>query len=292
MEKEKLDLEFLEKLEKLRLAVKRLRFRSHLGERKSPKMGRGTEFSDYRSYQVGDELRYLDWNIYARFEKFLVKLFEEEEDVEVHILLDASSSMDFGNPTKFFYGKKLALAFSYLSLSSWEKTTFSYFQDKIKETLPLERKKENIYRLLNLLNEIKAEGNTNISETVKKYASSLKRKGILIIISDLLSSEFEEGIIYARYKKMPVYLIHTICEEEISPFFSGNLTLIDSETGEKMDILLDEYMIQKYQKALEKFLNHIESFTMLYNVEYLRSITSIPIEDLILKYLRVGGWIK
>lgn len=219
MEKEKLDLEFLEKLERLRLAVKRLRFRSHLGERKSPKMGRGTEFSDYRSYQVGDELRYLDWNIYARFEKFLVKLFEEEEDVEVHILLDASSSMDFGTPTKFFYGKKLALAFSYLSLSSWEKTTFSYFQDKIKEILPLERKKENIYRLLNLLNEIKAEGTTNISETIKKYASSLKRKGIFIIISDFLSSEFEEGIIYARYKKIPVYLVHLICQEEISPFF-------------------------------------------------------------------------
>jgi len=289
---EKLDIEFLEKLEKLRLAVKRLRFKSSLGERKSPKMGRGTEFSDYRSYQIGDELRYLDWNIYARFEKFLVKLFEEEEDVEVHILLDASSSMDFGNPSKFFYGKKLVLAFAYLSLSSWEKTTFSYFQDKTKEIIPLERKKENIYKLLNLLNEIKPEGITNINETVKKYASSLRRKGILILISDFLSSDFKEGIIYARYKKLPVYLAHIICEEEISPFYSGNLTLVDSETGEKIDLFLDDDMKIKYQKTLEKFLNEIEYFTMLYNVEYLRSITTIPIEDLILKYLRVGGWIK
>lgn len=290
---EELDLEFLEKLEKLRLAVKRLRVVSNVGERKSPKMGRGTEFSDYRSYQIGDELRYIDWNIYARFERFLIKLFEEDEDMEVHILLDASSSMDFGNPSKLFYGKKLALAFAYLSLSSWEKTTFSYFQNQIKEIIPLERKRENIYKLLQGLNQIRGEGITNINETLKNYVSSLKRKGLIMLISDFLSpSGFKDGILYAKYKKFPVYLIHVISEEEISPPYQGNLSLIDSETKEKIDILLDDYMMEKYQKALERFLDDIESFSLVYQIEYMRSVTTIPVEDLLLKYLRIGGWIR
>lgn len=290
---ERLDVDFLEKLEKLRLAVKRLKILTNVGERKSPKMGRGTEFSDYRSYQVGDELRYIDWNVYARFEKFLIKLFEEEEDVEVHILLDASSSMDFGNPSKFFYGKKLALAFAYLSLASWEKTNFSYFQENLKEVIPLERKKENIYKLLNYLNQLKADGITDINEALKNYISSLKRKGLIMIISDFLSpSGFKEGILYAKYKRFNVYLIHIISEEEISPPYMGNLSLIDSETREKIDILLDEYMMEKYKKSLEKFLDEIESFSRLYQVEYMRSVTTIPVEDLLLKYLRLGEWLK
>lgn len=290
---EELDLEFLEKLEKLRLAVKRLRVVSNVGERKSPKMGRGTEFSDYRSYQIGDELRYIDWNIYARFERFLIKLFEEDEDMEVHILLDASSSMDFGNPSKLFYGKKLALAFAYLSLSSWEKTTFSYFQNQIKKIIPLERKRENIYKLLQGLNQIRGEGTTNINETLKNYVSSLKRKGLIMLISDFLSpSGFKDGILYAKYKKFPVYLIHVISGEEISPPYQGNLSLIDSETKEKIDILLDDYMMEKYRKALERFLDDIESFSLVYQIEYMRSVTTIPVEDLLLKYLRIGGWIR
>lgn len=290
---EKLDIDFLEKLEKLRLAVKRLRVLTDVGERKSPKRGKGTEFSDYRSYQVGDELRYIDWNVYARFEKFLIKLFEEDEDIEVHILLDASSSMDFGSPSKFFYGKKLALAFAYLSLSSWEKTNFGYFQEGLKEVMPLERKKENIYKLLNYLNQLKAEGITDLNEAIKNYISSLKRKGIIMIISDFLSpSGFKEGVLYAKYKKYPVYLVHIISEEEISPPYKGNLSLIDSETREKIDILLDEYMLEKYKRALEKFLDEMESFSRLYQIEYMRSVTTIPIEDLLLKYLRLGEWIR
>jgi uncharacterized protein (DUF58 family) len=262
-----------------------------VGERKSPKTGKGTEFSDYRTYQIGDELRYLDWNIYARFEKFLVKLFEEEEDLEVHILLDSSLSMDFGIPTKFFYGKKLALAFSYLSVSSWEKVTFTYFQDDIKGIIPLERKRENIFKLLDQLNKLKAEGKTNLNEAIKKYVSSLKKKGLLLIISDFLSP-YKDGILYARYKKLPVYLIHVISEEEISPPYEGNLQLIDSETNEIINLYIDKSLIENYKKTLDNFLKDIESFSIKTNVEYMRTSTSIPVEDLLLRYLRMGGWLK
>jgi uncharacterized protein (DUF58 family) len=286
-----LDTEFLEKIEKLRLAVKKIRIISNVGERKSPKTGKGTEFSDYRTYQIGDELRYLDWNIYARFEKFLVKLFEEEEDLEVHILLDSSLSMDFGIPTKFFYGKKLALAFSYLSVSSWEKVTFTYFQDDIKGIIPLERKRENIFKLLDQLNKLKAEGKTNLNEAIKKYVSSLKKKVLLLIISDFLSP-YKDGILYARYKKLPVYLIHVISEEEISPPYEGNLQLIDSETNEIINLYLDKSLIENYKKTLDNFLKDIESFSIKTNVEYMRTSTSIPVEDLLLRYLRMGGWLK
>ncbi len=286
-----LDTEFLEKIEKLRLAVKKIRIISNVGERKSPKTGKGTEFSDYRTYQIGDELRYLDWNIYARFEKFLVKLFEEEEDLEVHILLDSSLSMDFGIPTKFFYGKKLALAFSYLSLSAWEKVTVTYFQDDIKGIISLERKRENIFKLLDQLNKLEAQGKTNLNEVIKKYVSSLKRRAILMVISDFLSP-YKDGILYARYKKLPVYLIHVISEEEISPPYEGNLQLIDSETNEIINLYLDKSLIENYKKTLDKFLKDIENFALKTNAEYMRTSTVIPVEDLLFRYLRMGGWLK
>ncbi|HPP15929.1 MAG: DUF58 domain-containing protein [Dictyoglomaceae bacterium] len=291
--KEELDVDFLEKLERLRLVVKKRKNLGYLGERESPKMGKGSEFSDYRSYQVGDELRYIDWNIYARFEKFLIKLFEEEEEVDIHILLDTSSSMGFGSPSKIFYGKQMALAFAYLGVSSWEKVNFAYFQDGIKEIFPLERKKGNIFELLKLLNTIEPDGITDMNNAIKNYLASLKRKGIIIIISDFLSPlGYKDGILFAKHKKFSVYLAHVISEEEISPGFRGNLCLIDSETNEKMEILLDDYMLERYRKTLEKFLDDIEKFSLSYQVEYMRSVTTIPVEDLLLKYLRVGGWVR
>ncbi|MCX7846324.1 MAG: DUF58 domain-containing protein [Dictyoglomaceae bacterium] len=290
--REELDLSIIEKLEKLRFFAKKIKITGTIGERKSPKVGRGSEFADYRNYQMGDELRYIDWNIYARLEKFLIKLFEEEEDLDVHILLDSSSSMRFGIPSKLFYGKELSLAFAYLGLSSWEKVRFASFQETINNLVSLERKKENIFNLYHILKIIKPIGITDLNNALKQYLNWQKRRGILIIISDFFSPNgYKEGLSLAKYKKFSVYAIQLLGEEEINPSFKGDLWLVDSETNEKREIFIDENLIDIYKKELDKFLKELEEFTLNYGIEYLRTVTSIPVEELLLKYLRSSGWI-
>ncbi|MGB9856649.1 MAG: DUF58 domain-containing protein [Dictyoglomaceae bacterium] len=290
--KEELNLSIIEKLEKLRLSAKKLKITGSVGERKSPKVGRGSEFADYRNYQMGDELRYIDWNIYARLEKFLIKLFEEEEDLDIHILLDASFSMELGKPSKLFYGKELSLAFAYLGLNSWEKVKFSFFHEDIEEFLSLERKRENIFYLYNMLKDIKPQGVTDINNVLKKYLNWQKRRGILIIISDFFSpSGYKEGLSLARYKKFSVYAVQLLGEEEIEPPYQGDLWLMDIETKKKKEIFVDNNLVEIYKRELNNFLQDLEKFALSYGIEYLRTVTSIPLEDLLLKYLRVSGWI-
>lgn len=290
--KEELDLSLIEKLEKLRLSAKKLTITGNIGERKSPKVGRGSEFADYRNYQMGDELRYIDWNIYARLEKFLIKLFEEEEDLDIHILLDSSSSMGFGKPSKLFYGKELSLAFAYLGLSSWEKVKFAFFHEKLEDILSIERKRENIFYLYDMLKNIQPHGITDINGILKRYLNWQKRRGILILISDFFSpTGYKEGLSLAKYKKFSVYIIQLLGEEEIEPPYQGDLWLMDSETKEKKEIFIDKNLIEIYKKELDNLLQDLEKFTFSYGIEYLRTVTTIPVEDLLLKYLRVSGWI-
>ncbi|MCS7201877.1 MAG: DUF58 domain-containing protein [Dictyoglomus sp.] len=290
--KEELDLSLIEKLEKLRLFAKKIKITGTFGERKSPKVGRGSEFADYRNYQIGDELRYIDWNIYARLEKFLIKLFEEEEDLDIHILLDSSLSMKFGKPSKLLYGKELALAFAYLGLSSWEKIRFASFQESINNLVSLERKKESIFNLFRVLKIIKPSGITDINNVLKQYLSWQKRKGVLIVISDFLSpTGYKEGLSLAKYKKFSIYAIQILGEEEINPPLKGDLLLVDCETNEKREVLVDENLIEIYKRELDKFLKELEEFTSNYGIEYLRTVTSLPVEDLLLKYLRSRGWL-
>ncbi|PMQ02119.1 MAG: DUF58 domain-containing protein [Dictyoglomus sp. NZ13-RE01] len=289
---EELDLSILKKLENLKLIAKKIRISGNMGERKSPKVGRGTEFADYRDYNLGDELRYIDWNIYARTEKFLIKLFEEEEDLDIHILLDTSSSMEIGSPSKLFYGKNLALAFAYLGLNSWERIKFCSFNEDLQHFLSLERRKENIFQLFRVLKDIKPKGKTNINKALKTYLDWQKRRGILIIISDFLSPNgFKEGLSLAKFRKFSVYIIQPLAEEEISPFYKGDLLLTDIETGEKWEVFIDDNIRKKYEEEFHRFLDDIERFTQSYNIEYLRTVTYIPIEDLLLRYLRVSGWL-
>jgi|YelNatPaOPRAMG01_1025707.scaffolds.fasta_scaffold25248_3 uncharacterized protein (DUF58 family) len=289
---EELDLSIIKKLEKVRIYAKKLKLTGTIGERKSPKMGRGSEFADYRSYELGDEVKYIDWNVYARLEKFLIKLFEEEEDLNIHILLDSSSSMGFGNPSKLFYGKNLALAFAYLGLNSWEKVKFAFFHEDIQGLLSLERKRENIFHLYNMLKPLKAYGLTDLNKVLKRYLEWQKTRGILILISDLFSPfGFKEGLALAKYKKFSIYLVQILSEEELEPPYMGDLWLIDSETKEKKEIFVDREIKENYKKELNNFFKDLEKFTLSYGIEYLRTTTSIPLEDLLLKYLRASGWL-
>src|ERR1700751_4543329 len=147
-----LDPEFLTRLEQLELVSRKIFLGRMKGERRSKKKGQSVEFADYRNYVVGDDLRHLDWNLYARLDKLFIRLFLEEEDLHFYVLIDNSLSMDFGNPTKLQYAKQVAAALGFIGLVNMDRVVIEAFNNRLTQSLPAIRGKRSLWRLLDFLN--------------------------------------------------------------------------------------------------------------------------------------------
>src|SRR5438094_3872854 len=135
-EKPLLDPQFLARLEQLELVSRKIFLGRMKGERRSKKKGQSVEFADYRNYVIGDDLRFLDWNLFARLEKLFIRLFMEEEDLHFYVLIDNSLSMDFGNPTKLHYAKQVAAALAFIGLVNMDRVVIEAFNDRLTQSLP------------------------------------------------------------------------------------------------------------------------------------------------------------
>jgi uncharacterized protein (DUF58 family) len=293
MGKKFLESEFLQKLESLSIVARKV-FRGQLvGERTSLKKGRSGEFADYRGYQMGDDFRYVDWNIYGRLGKLFVKLFREEEDLPFHLLVDASQSMAFGNPAKFEYALKIAAALSYISLINLDRVRLFFFSSHMQKRMGPVRGRSEIFHLFKFLEEMSCSGGTQFNQFIKNYAREAKNPGVAVVISDLLDSGgYSEGLLALRYHKYDVFLMQVVCEDELVPAWQGDLKLVDSETKEKCDITITPELLKRYRETGESYFKEIDDFCGKHEIDYLQTCTTIPLEDLILKYLRQGGLLK
>src|SRR5580693_9525475 len=149
-----LDPQFLARLEQLELVSRKIFHGRMKGERRSKKKGQSVEFADYRNYVIGDDLRFLDWNLFARLEKLFIRLFMEEEDLHFYVLLDNSLSMDFGNPTKLLYAKQLAAALAFIGLVNMDRVVIEAFNNRLTQSLPAVRGKKSLWRLLDFLQKL------------------------------------------------------------------------------------------------------------------------------------------
>lgn len=287
-----LDPEFIARLERLTLLSRRL-YRSGLrGERRSGTLGRGVEFADYRSYQVGDDFRYIDWNIFSRLDRLFVKLFSEEEDITVHLFVDTSRSMGWGQPPKVSYAARVAAALGYIGLANLDRVGAVAFADRPVRVLAPRRGRGGALVLLHFLGGLVAEGGSNLAAALHEYSLRTRRRGVLVIISDLLLPDgFAEGLRLAHYHRFEPYVIHLLADEELHPPLEGDLRLVDSETGRAVEVTLDGAALDAYGRARDRYLAEVEQFCLRHQVEYLRAATSIPFEDLVLRYLRAGGLI-
>src|SRR4051812_30982346 len=190
------DSEFLKKLEYLSLVSRRVFRGQLLAQRRTKQLGGGIEFADHREYTPGDDFRYLDWNVYARFDELLLKRFQEEEDLHVYILLDCSRSMAFGTPPKFDFARQVAAALAYIALADLDRVAIVAFAGDIAADFPLTRGKNRILSLLRFLEDLKAQGSvTNLARVVSGFVHRTQRRGLAIVISDLYDPEgFERGI--------------------------------------------------------------------------------------------------
>ncbi len=290
MDRELFDREFLRKIEYLSLVARRIYRGETHGEHSSPTRGTSPDFADYRDYQPGDDFRYIDWNIFSRLDRLLVKLFVEEEDLSVHILLDTSRSMEYGSPRKIDYARRVAAALGYIGLTSLDRVGVSTFAAGLSGALAPRRGKLQLFHLLEYMSRITTAGTTDFSRSLENYAMRTRQPGLAIVISDLLdAADYQRGLLALRYRKFDVVLVQILDREEISPGSGGTVRLTDMETGRMMKIALDRSLLSAYRDRVGRFLSDLEAFNLKAGIEYLRSSTIIPFEDLVLKYLRQGA---
>jgi uncharacterized protein (DUF58 family) len=245
------DEAFLRQLERL-LILMRSPVRGGLkGGRRSVKRGQSVEFADYRDYALGDDLRQLDWNVYARLERLFVKLFIEEEDVTVTLLVDASASMAAGRPAKLVFAKRAAAALGYIGLASEDRVTVSALAGRVARRRAAMRGSGRVFRLLSDLSAIQpADGPTDLVAAVRHAAAQLHGKGVVILLSDLLDPAADRVIRELAATGSELIVIHVLSPDELDPALEGDLRLVDVETGEGIDVTVDLATLDAYQARL------------------------------------------
>ncbi len=285
-----LDEDFLRKLESLKLLAKR-DFRGPLrGEHLAGKTGASLEFMDYRTYQPGDDFRNIDWNVYGRLDKLFLKLFREEEDLTIHILLDMSRSMDFGFPPKAAYAKKIAASLGYVGLTHLDRVGVTSFSHSLGSPMVPVRGKNQYLMLLHYLLSIHPAGQTDFNACCQKYALTCKRPGVVILISDLLDPKgFDEGLDALRYRKFDISLIQVLDPREMNPGMNGYFMLQEIETQEVKKITVDGALLELYRERFLRFIGRITEYSRNHGIDYFQLDTRVPFEDFLLDYIRQGA---
>jgi len=256
------------------------------GLHKSPYQGFSVEFSEHRPYFPGDALKNVDWKVFARSERLFVKKFEEETNLRAYLILDTSNSMAFGSPlTKFQYSCYLTASLAYLLILQKDAAGLTMFSDRIKISIPPRSKKNHLYHLLSALSHYTPEGETNISKILFNIAPSLKKRGLIIIISDLMDkqSEVVKAIKALRAKKNEVIVFHILDRKEMDFMFSKPTIFIDLETKEKLAV--EPSVIKQYYKRaiLELIKGYRENF-LENNIDYITAITDEPFNKALYRY--------
>ncbi len=298
------DSAFLAKLEQLYLLSKKLFRGSHHAERKSRQTGSSLEFADYRNYTLGDDLRTIDWNIYGRLDRLFVKLFEQEQDLHIYFLVDASASMRWmPEPlstlntqlsTKFDQARRIAASLAYIGLANLDRVNIHYFGAGLIGDMGLSRGKSQFHKVLDFLRRAPAdEHTTQLLPSLRTFAGRMKRRGLVFVISDFFDpAGYEEALGILRYNHFDLHLIQVLEPAELNPTQTGDLRLIESETGAAFEVTANESLLRQYREEVGRFLDGLASFCVERGIGYARALTDVPFEDLVLRVLRDGRIVK
>lgn len=287
------DEEFLRKLEYLHVVSRKAFTGTLRAERKTRKVGSGIEFADHRKYTLGDDFRYIDWNVYGRVDKLLLRLFEEEEDLHIYVLLDVSRSMLIGEPLKLHYAMKVAAALTYIGLANLDRVGIVPFSDKLRGRLPVARGKRRIFQVFEFLRGVEAGGQTRLDAIADTFVHQHKRRGLAVLISDFYDPRgFQDGINTLRYNKFEPFVLQVYDEREANPALHGDLSLVDCETGEVKEVTISRSLLEAYKREHEKYMNELSAFCTARAIPYFRTHTGVAFDDLVLRIFRTGGFLR
>jgi len=281
------DKEFLSRLDHLVFLSKRIHSGRKGGVRRGRNCGYGLEYADHREYSNGDDMRYIDWDLYRRSGKLYTKLFMEDEDININILLDRSRSMDYGAPSKFEYALKLSASLGYVGLSLWDRVGAGYFSNDIDGLIPPRRGKGQLFSYLEFLCSFKAENSTDLNNSLENFAEKVKTPGLVIILSDFFDEKgYERGLNYLLFKKFEVHVIQVLCSKETAPEFRGKVRLRNIEENQEVDLNADETILRSYQIELEKYNSSLSNFCGSKGILYQQVLTDTPFDELLTEYFK------
>lgn len=285
--------ELLVQLERLELVSRKI-FRGRLkGERRSRRKGQSVEFADFRSYVAGDDLRFIDWNMYARLDKLFLKMFLEEEDLHFFCLIDASTSMEFGEPTKLDYAKQLAAALGFVGLCRADRVKLETLGQSLRNPSPVLRGRQSVWRMTEYLQDIPSGENTTLDTGIRNFCLRNSGKGIVVLITDLMDKHgYESALRYLMAKQMDIYVIHVLSPAEIDPDLVGDLRLVDSEDGDVAEITVSRPLLDRYRRTLSAFVEGAREFCNRRGIAYLLANTDVPVQTLVSNYLRQRGLVR
>ena len=278
-------------LERLRLNLSRSFSGRVRGERLTAKRGLSIEFSDYREYAEGDDLRHLDWNVLARLDTPIMKTYRDEEDLAVHLLIDASSSMSFGEPSKFEQAKRLAAAIAYVALCGGDAL---YPATLGLRTPPIQglRNRTSFQRFAAWCSSHQPEGNAGLAASAKAFASSSARAGLCILLTDGFDPEIAQGIRILTGRGHEVNLLQVLSDIELDPDIEGDLRLIDAESGEAVEITANAPTLREYRKRLEVHNKELEAEVLRSGGKYAQVNAKTPLDIAVRDILIKKGWVK
>jgi uncharacterized protein (DUF58 family) len=277
---------FLRRLEQLELASRRLTAGRMKGERRSVRRGQSVEFADYRTYAVGDDLRQLDWNAYARLEKLFVKLFIEEEDVTVHLLVDASRSMDYGEPNKLDAARRAAAALGYLGLASMDRVSVAFLGDGTASGMRPIRGKARAHELFGFLAEPRAERLTGLAAASRAYAARMRGSGPLLLISDLMDPGYLDALRDLAGTRSQLSVLHLLAPDELDPDVPPDARLVDNETGQAVEVSGDDDLVERYRARLAEWQAEIAAFVSRRGGAYVTVPSDLDLAELLFDVLR------
>lgn len=288
-----LEPEFLARLEQLELVSRKIFLGRMKGERRSKRKGQSVEFADYRNYVQGDDLRFLDWNLYARLDRLFLRLFMEEEDLHFYVLIDNSLSMDFGTPTKLHYAKQVAAALGFIGLTNLDRVVVQAFNDKLVEGLPALRGRRSLWRLLGFLDKLSPAGPSNLATAMRTFTLKSSGKGIVVVLSDFMDKGgYEEALRYLVARQMDIYAIQMLSQEEIDPDVIGDLKLVDVEDDDAAEVTVSLPLLRRYRENLAAYRGGLADFCTKRGVSFLSTSNQVPFDKLVLTYLRQRGLVR
>jgi uncharacterized protein (DUF58 family) len=288
-----LEPNFLSRLEQLELVSRKIFLGRMKGERRSKRKGQSVEFADYRNYVIGDDLRFLDWNLYARLDKLFLRLFMEEEDLHVYILIDNSLSMDFGLPTKLHYAKQVAAALGFVGLVNLDRVVIEVFNDRLTQSMPAARGRRSLWRLFDFLGKLEPAGPSNLARSLKSFSIKCSGKGIVLVLSDFMDKNgYEEALRYLIARQLDIYVIQILSQEEIDPEITGDLKLVDIEDADEAEITVSSPLLRRYKENLNAYRAALHSFCTRRGVTCLFTSNQVPFDRLVLTYLRQRGLVR
>jgi uncharacterized protein (DUF58 family) len=290
---ELLDPEFMAKLDQLALFSRKIFAGKLRGERLTKKRGESVEFADHRSYVSGDDLRFLDWNIYARLEKLFVKLFLQEEDLHVSVLIDTSKSMDWGRPNKGLYARRVAAVISYIALVNFDRLSLYAYSDGLTDELPGVRGRRWMFKCIDFLSGLPYEGPSNLPAVARQFAIRHPQPGIVLILSDFFEKAgFENGMRFLLGRSYDLYAVQILSPEEIDPPLAGDLRLTDIEDEDVAEVTISRALINRYKQNLQGYCAALKDYCTRRGVNYLFTSTEVPFDQIVLSYFRQRGLVK